>query len=181
MSNDPSKTPSEAADQRHLELAHGEGEAYQRSLRHLIEDVAHSGDQQQAGDYVVGFAQEPAEGLYHHRDGDLEFLEPTAENCHVAVAVADAVDGRFVPTLPVSVTLRSGDGEEVGPVDLPFVWHPGVYHYGANVAVPGDGVYDLRVEIGPAEFQRHDQENGDRYAEPVEVLFEDVDVKCGQR
>lgn len=182
MSNDLSKTASEEADERHLHLAREEGEAYQRSFRHMARDVAHEGDETRAGDYVIGFAQEPAEGMYAPDDGgDLEWIEPQTENCHLEVAVGDAADGRFVPHLSVAATLVSPDGDEIGPVDLPFVWHPGVYHYGANLTVPGDGSYDVEVHVEPAPFHRHDRDNGDRYAEPVVVRFEGVDVACGQR
>lgn len=181
MSEDPTKTTSEETDERFLQLAREEGEAYQRSYRHMAEDVANSGRAKEVGDYVVGYAQEPAEGLYQLTDGELEWVEPTAENCHIEVAVADVADGRFVPGLSVSATLVSQDGEQIGPVDLPFLWHPGVYHYGANLTVPGDGTYELRVEVQPAAFGRHDRENGDRYADSVEVVFEDVDVKAGQK
>ena len=180
MSNEPAKTTSEEADQRQLDLARGEGEAYQRSLKYMAEEVAHTGAMADAGDYTVGIAQEEAEGMYQLRDGELEFVEPEAENCHLEVAVADAADGRFVPHLSVTAQLSSEDGETVGPVEMPFLWHPGLYHYGANLTVPGDGTYDVRVQIEPAAFGRHDEANGDRYDESVEVTFEDVDVKCGQ-
>jgi hypothetical protein len=46
--------------------------------------------------------------------------------------------------------------------------------------VPGDGEYDLTIEVDPPEFMRHDEENGDRYAESVEVTFEGVEVETGQ-
>lgn len=182
MSEDVTKTTSEEADQRHLTLAREEGEAYLRSFRHMAENVANSGDEQQAGDYVIGYAQEEAEGLYApDEDGDLEWIEPQTENCHLAVAVGDAADGRFVPHLSVDATFVAPGGDEIGPVDLPFLWHPGLSHYGANVTVPGDGTYELRIRVDPASFHRHDEANGDRYADPVRVVFEDVDVKCGQQ
>lgn len=180
MSNDPVKTTSEEADQRQLDLARGEGEAYQRSLKYMVEEVAHTGAMKDAGDYTVGIAQEEAEGMYQLQDGELEFVEPSAENCHLEVAVADAADGRFIPHLSITAQLSNGDGETVGPVDMPFLWHPGLYHYGSNLTVPGDGTYDVHVEIEPPTFGRHDEKNGDRYVDPVEVTFEDVDVKCGQ-
>ena len=181
MSDDRTRTTSEEVDQRHLDLAREEGETYQRALRHMTEDVAHAGATREMGDYVIGFAQEPAEGMYHLRDGDLEWVEPSAENCHLEAAVADVIDGRFVPHLSVQASLTAEDGEEIGPVELPFVWHPGLYHYGANLTVPGDGTYDVRIRVEPATFPRHDKVNGDRFQEAVETLFEDVDVMCGQR
>lgn len=182
MSNDRSKSASETADERHLELAREEGEAYQRSFRHVARDVAHAGDETRAGDYVIGFAQELAEGTYAPGDGGgLEWIEPQTENCHLEVGVADAADGRFVPHLSVSATLVTPDADEIGPVDLPFVWDPGASHYGANLTVPGDGIYDVEVHVEPASFHRRDRDNGARFDEPVLVRFEGVDVACGQR
>lgn len=180
MSDEHAKRSSEAVDQRHLELARAEGEAYQQSLRHLVEDVTHSGAIAEVGDYVVGIAQEAAAGRYQIQDGQLTFVEPSAENCLLDVAVADAADGRFVPHLGVEATLQPDGGEPIGPVTLSFTWHPGLFHYGANVTVPGDGRYDVRVKIDPARFGRRDEAHGDRYDEAVEVLFEDLSVECGQ-
>lgn len=182
MSQQPTKEVSEEMDERQQELADEEGDAYQASLRHMVEDVAHTGAITDAGDVQVAIAQEEAEGMYAPAgDGDLEWVEPDDdENCHLEVSVSDAADGRFVPGLDVTATLESEDGERVGPVDLPLLWHPGLYHYGANLSVPGDGSYDVRVQVDPPTFERHDEANGDRYAEPVDVTFEDVDVKTGQ-
>ena len=138
------------------------------------------GDTQRAGDVIVGFAQEKAEGLYHLRDGQLEWVEPDDENCHIEVTVLDAVDHRFLPGLDIEATLIDEGGDEVASFDCPFLWHPGLFHYGRNVAVPGDGTYSLRVRVAAPTFPRHDKVNGKRYAEPVEVTFENVEIKTGQ-
>ena len=181
MSQEATKQPSDEVDERQLELAAAEGEAYQRSLRYMTEEVAHTGGVEVAGDFEVAFAQEEAEGMYHLRDGDLEWVEPGEdENCHLEVAVSDAADGRFVPELDVEATLVPEDGKAVGPVEIPFVWHPGLHHYGANLSLPGDGTYTIRVRVEPPTFDRHDETNGDRYAEAVDVEFEDVDVETGR-
>jgi uncharacterized protein involved in high-affinity Fe2+ transport len=55
-----------------------------------------------------------------------------------------------------------------------------IYHYGRNWRVPGDGRYRLRVRVDPPQFPRHDRINGRRFAEPVEVQFDDVEVRTGQ-
>lgn len=86
---------------------------------------------------------------------------------------------RFVPELSVQATLAAHDDGEVGPVDLDLLWHPGLYHYGENISLPGDGTYDIEITVEPPTFRRHDEENGDRYGEPATILFEDVDVKTG--
>lgn len=182
MGNEHQLEPSEEVDRRHLELAREAGEAYLRAANHMIEEVAETGAKTEAGDYVVGFAQEEAEGLYRMGNGGLEWREPSeAENCHLEVIVASAADGRFVPGLSVHAALEDAAGNEIGPQQIPFVWHPGVYHYGRNLALPGDGKYTITVDIEPASFPRHDKRNGDRFAEPIEVRFEDVAVTTGSR
>ena len=177
----PPERPSDEGDARQLDLARQEGAAYRAALQYMVTQVANTGGEQRAGDYVVGFAQEKAEGMYHPKGGALEGMAPDAtENCHLEVSVRDAGDNRFVPYLTVRATLTADDGRHVGPVDLPFLWHPGLYHYGKNLEVPGDGRYTLRVEIAPPPFARHDKVNGKRYAEPVTAEFRDVQITTGR-
>jgi len=179
MSNQPQLQPSEEVDEQQLDLAREAGETYRQAVDYMIEEVAHTGGREREGDYVVGFAQEEAEGMYRMTEGDLEWVEPgDDENCHLEVTAAAAADGRFVPGLDVTATLE-GEDETIGPEPIPFVWHPGLYHYGANLTIPGDGTYDITIEIAPATFPRHDEQNGDRFAETVVVEFDDVDVQAG--
>nr|WP_240148917.1 iron transporter [Halorubellus sp. JP-L1] len=112
-------------------------------------------------------------------DGDLEWEEPDDENCHVEVAVCDGDDGRFLPELDVSVAVLDGD-EAVAEFEPQFLWHPGLHHYGDNVKIPGDGAYSIRVDVEPPGFERHDEENGDRYRDAVQVTFDDVQLTTGQ-
>lgn len=182
----PPERPSDEGDKQQLELARKEGAAYHAELRYMVEQVADTGGEQRAGDFVVGFAQEKAEGMYHLRGpGRLEWMEPdAAENCHLEISVRDAGDDRFVPYLAIRATLTAEDGPQagahVGPVDVPFLWHPGLYHYGKNLEVPGDGRYTLHVEIAPPTFSRHDKVNGKRYAESVTAEFRGVQIKTGR-
>lgn len=181
MSSPHPLKPSEEADERHIELASEAGNAYLEAADHMIEDVADNGARTEAGEYVVGFAQEKAEGLYRMDDGELAWQEPgEGKNCHVEVIAASADDGRFVPGLTVRATLENEDGETVGPTEISMVWHPGLYHYGRNLEIPGAGTYEITVEIDPATFPRHDEQNGDRFADPVEVTFEDVRIEPGR-
>ena len=181
MGPDTTMEPSDEADERQLELAREEGDAYGRALQYMMEEVAETGGTTEAGDFRVGFAQEEAEGMYHPREDGLEWVEPDEdENCHLEVAVADAADGRFVPELDVRATLVPEEGSEVGPVEVPYVWHPSLHHYGVNLSLPEDGTYTIRIEVDPPEFPRHDEENGDRYADGATVEFEDVEVETGR-
>jgi len=181
MAHTKKQVPSDEADRRQLELAREEGNAYHRSLDYMVQEIAHTGAKKAAGDYVVGIAQEEAEGLYRpNGDGELVWEEPGENNCHLEVSVSDADDHRFIPGLDVEATLVAEDGETVGPFTAPFLWHPGLYHYGTNIKVPGDGTYDVKVKIAPPRFARHDKTNGKRYADPVEVEFPEVDIETGR-
>ena len=174
------KQPSDEVDENQLSMARAVGSAYRDAVEYMATEVAHTGGTTDAGDYTVGFAQEEAEGLWELVDeGEFEWREPDAENCHLEVAVMDRADGRPVPYADVSARFEKDD-EEYGPFDLPYLWHPGLDHYGANIELPGGGSYDVHVRVEPPQFHRHDHENGDRYGETVEVTFEDVDVETGQ-
>lgn len=181
MSSQQPNQPSEEVDERQLELAREAGDAYREAAEYMLSEVAETGAEARAGDLVVAVAQEHAEGMYRPDDGRLEWREPAdGDNCHLEVVVADADDGRFVPNLDVRATVEAENGELVGPEPVPFVWHPGLYHYGRNLEVPGDGTYAVTVAVEPPSFPRHDRTNGDRYAEPVEVRFEDLEFSTGQ-
>ena len=55
-----------------------------------------------------------------------------------------------------------------------------IYHYGRNWIVPSDGGYTLRVRVEPPTFMRHDEVNGKRFIEPVEVEFTGVRIETGK-
>lgn len=180
MPDNPEKQPSDEVDVNQILQSRTEGEAYQTSVTYMANTVANDGGTRERGEYLVGYAQEEAEGMYQLvEEGEFEFVEPDDENCHLEIVVADAGDKRFVPYCDVSATFER-EGTEHGPFDLPFLWHPGVYHYGSNLELPESGEYDLHVRVEPPEFGRHDEQNGDRYGETVEVTFEAVDVETGQ-
>ena len=171
---------SDEADEQQLDAARAQGEAFGRAVELMTGTVAQTGGSTRAGDYEIGYAIEEAEGMYALVDGELVWQEPEDENLHVEVVVRDAADGRFVPGLDVSVTLVDADGNEVGTHTQPMLWHPMLYHYGRNWVVPGDGTYTVKVHVDPATFMRHDEINGRRYAEPVDVEFTGVQVETGQ-
>ncbi|MGE3276812.1 MAG: iron transporter [Vicinamibacterales bacterium] len=176
----PPMRTSDEAEPKGLTLAKAEGKAYQETLRHMAEEVADTGGSKRAGDYVVAYAIEKAEGMYELHDGVLQWHEPDEENIHIEIAVADGADGRFVPGLDVHVTVVDKDGTELGTHEHPLLWHPYLYHYGRNWVLPADGKYTLKVHIDAPTFPRHDETNGKRYAEAVDVSFEGVKMERGQ-
>ena len=181
----PARTPpmesSDEAKANMLRMARKQGDALKEAAEFMMKEEADDGGEAHAGDYLVGYAVESAEGMYHLSNGKLEWQDPTSENCHIEVAVRDAADGRFIPGLKVRLTVLDAQGNEVGTHEQPFLWHPWLYHYGRNWKVPGDGSYTFRVHIEPPTFGRHDRKNGLRFAEPVEVEFTGVQIETGQK
>ncbi|MFC4357197.1 iron transporter [Halobium salinum] len=180
MPENPQKQTSEEVDEKQLELAKKAGDAYFEAVEYMANEVAHTGDHQEADEIIVAFAQEEAEGMYRlESEGEFEWVAPGDDNCHVEVTAMDAEDKRMIPELDIEFTLER-DGEEFGPHEADFLWHPGLFHYGKNVELPEGGTYDLHVEVDAPTFMRHDEQNGDRYGESVSVTFEDVDIETGQ-
>ncbi len=172
-----SSKPGDEADRRQFRFAKEEGEKYLASIDYRVK-AAQAGGMKNVGDYIVAFVQGKAQGMYDRSSGDeLEWIDPQAENCHIEIAVLDAVDKRFVPELKIGVKLLDADRYEVADVHAPFVWHPGFYHYGANVKLAKGGRYDLLVTIDPPTFMRHDRASGKRYSERVRVMFEGVRIQ----
>jgi hypothetical protein len=118
--------------------------------------------------------------MYHMKNGELVWQEPNKENIHIEVAVRDAADGRFIPNLNVHVRLIDSSGNDVGYHKQPFVWHPWLYHYGRNWLVSSDGMYEMQIHIEAPDFPRHDEKNGQRYANDVDVTFANVKIEAGQ-
>lgn len=181
MAKDYPGTVSDEANEVQLKLAAEQGKAYGQALEHMVSEEADDGGTQQVDDYTVAYAVEEAEGMYMWEDGELVWRNPEDENVHIEIAVADKYDGRFIPYLDVTVTVLDESGNEVGTHAQPFLWHPWLYHYGRNWRVPGDGVYQLKVDITPPAFHRHDKENGRRYARPATVQFDGVEMTTGQK
>ncbi len=177
----PPMKKSDEAKPEQLDMARAQGETYLKALTHMAKEEADDGGEKKAGNYVVAYAVESAEGMYMLEDGELTWQEPEQENCHIEISVRDGADNRFIPGLKVTVTVEDKDGKKIGKNKQDFIWHPWLYHYGRNWKVPGDGKYTLRVHIEAPKFMRHDKKNGKRYAEDVEVTFEGVHIKTGQK
>ena len=180
-SQQPPMEVTEEAKARHLDLARAQGDALQRALHEMTQNVADGGGEAHVGELLVSYAFEEAEGMWMPEDGELRWHEPEEENIHIEIGVRDAGDGRFVPGLDVQVDVIEPDGTVLGSHKHPFLWHPWLYHYGRNWKVPGDGRYRLAVHIKPAAFMRHDQKNGARFADSIDVQWSDVLIETGQK
>lgn len=177
--NPPMDPDTSEATKTQLDLAKGQGEAFGKALEYMVQQVANTGGKQHAGEYIVGYAVEDAEGMYRYRNGQLDWQNPDGENAHVEVTVCDAADGRFVPAVKVTAALITPGGQKLGPHDQELVWHPMLYHYARNWTLPEDGEYTLQVHIEPPTFMRHDEVNGRRFTKPVDVEFTGVKIQRG--
>jgi hypothetical protein len=178
----PPREVTDEASERGLALAKQAGDAYREMVDYFIGNVATSGAKQNAGDYLIGVAVEEAEPLWQMLGGSLELKEPMADaNAHLEVVVADRADGRFIPGLDVHVTLLDESGDEVGTYELPFLWHPTMYHYGRSIHVQQGGTYTMRVHVEAPGFPRHDKVNGKRYSEPVTCEFGSIRIERGRK
>jgi hypothetical protein len=54
-----------------------------------------------------------------------------------------------------------------------------IYHYGRNWVVPSGGAYTLRARVEPPTFMRHDEVNGRRLTEPVELAYHRREGRAG--
>lgn len=176
----PTDPSTSEADRTQLDHAKRQGDAYQDALQYMTQEVAQTGGMRPAGDYLVGYAIEDAEGMYVWTGGEAVWRNPQIGNAHVEIAVCDAADGRFVPDLHVTVEVVTPEGGTLGPYPHELMWHPMMYHYARDWKLPADGDYTLRVRIDPPTFLRHDEVNGRRFLEPVEVEFAGVPIELGK-
>jgi hypothetical protein len=176
---DPPARASNEATVEELEVARREGDAYGDALKAMADEDGVVVTR--AGDYLIAFVNEEAEGMYERAGDRLVWREAAPEaTVHLEVAVADGADGRFVPGLGVHVQVDQ-DGRTLVSTDLPFLWHPFLYHYGSNAKLPGTGPYDVTVTVDAPQFMRHDPVNGRRYAETVTARFEKVTFASGRK
>lgn len=172
---------SNEANKKQLQLARDQGDAYANALKEMTDREADSGKNQAAGDYIVGYAVEKAEGMHVWATGKLRWQEPGKENAHIEVAVQDKLDGRFMPYLNVEVSVYDKQGQELGTKVHPFLWHPWLYHYGSNWQLPSSGLYGIEIRIEPPKFARHDKINGTRHSAPITTRFDDIQIETGRK
>ncbi|MDG4824826.1 iron transporter [Asanoa sp. WMMD1127] len=183
MTTEPTYPPMEESNEAtrdELRVAREQGDAYGHAIGAMAdEDGAATA---RAGDYLVALVNEEAEGMYMLDDGVLVWREAAPDaNVHLEVAVADAGDGRFVPGLRVHVDVERAGKPILTNVELPFLWHPFLYHYGGNAKVPDAGPFEVTVRIAAPTFMRHDPVNGKRYDSRVDVRFENVTFANGRK
>lgn len=164
-----------------IRLAHQQGKAYQEAVDYL-KKIVEGYDEKQVDDYLITVCAEEAEGLYHLEDGQLEWEDPAEGlNAHLEIIVQDADDKRFIPELNVQATLYTEDNKIIQEKHHPFLWHPYVFHYGANWKIPEEGKYFIEVKISAPRFHRHDVVKGKKYPRQVKLEFGPVKMETERK
>lgn len=171
----PPTVVSDEAEPHHHAMSQAQGDAYLTALKHMAEKVADRGMEAPVGQMIVAVAIEEAEGMYEMEDGTLRWMEPSEQNYHIEVSARDAADNRFIPGLEVSVRVVQED-VMVFESALPMLWHPWLYHYGANATLPTDSPLAVEVEIAALQIPRHDEKNGIRHTDDLFVRFEGIEL-----
>jgi len=177
----PPMQKSDEADLKQLQFARVQGDTYAEALSFMANEEADDGGETRAGDYIVAYAVEHAEGMYALVGDELKWQNPNDFNAHIEISVRDAADNRFIPGLEIRLAVDDHQGKRVGEHKQPFLWHPWLYHYGRNWKLPGDGEYTFHVLIEAPTFMRHDHENGKRYGNDIVVDFTKVKVSTGRK
>lgn len=169
------------------ELAQAPGAAYHQTLGALYENV-NAGEARQVGDYLVGYAIDYALATWNLDEAKNKFRyeidteETTQLNAHVEATVQEARTGRFVPGLHLTATLADAQGHDLGTHELPFEWHPWVFHYGENWRVPRSGpAYRLRLRAEAPTFRRYGRTAGQVFSRRFDVSFDSVRVVTGSQ
>ncbi len=160
------------------------GEAYSNTLQAMYKQ-ANDGSDTISGDYFMAYAIEYSEGYWYVKDDKLIYKtdnEMSAEhNGHVEVSVRDAKTKRFMHDLNVTASLYEPDGSRIGTQKEMFMWHPWLYHYGKNWRVPKGNTYRLAVHIDPPAYRRYGQTTGNQFSHPLDMTFNNVLIKTGQK
>lgn len=162
-------------------LAGDQGRAYDAALKTLLAEDPHM--QSRTDDFIITASFEPAEGLYTLRtDGTLAWEEPPpGANQHLEVVAQDRQDKRFVPGLDVSMKIFDVSHRFVGEKKLVYLWHPFVYHYGADATIPDEGDYNIEVAVAKARFPRHDELRGKRYQQNLTISMGRIHLTPGRK
>jgi hypothetical protein len=133
------------------------------------------------GGYLIAFSTEYARNLSFPSKGRPRWQSLKKENAHIGIAVHDEKDLHFIVGLTVTVSVMDSNGNDIGTKIHPLLLRPGLYHYGVNWVLPGDGEYTIHVKIETPETMLYNEENNTRYLTSNEVNFFHVNIKTGQK
>jgi uncharacterized protein involved in high-affinity Fe2+ transport len=177
-------TPLSEKMEAQTRLSKTTGDAYKNTLKEMFHQAT-DGKDTVSGDYFIAVADEYAEGHWFYKENKFVYMigneQSAKQNAHVEVAVCDAKTGRFLHDLNVVVTLYKGD-QKISMQKVPFMWHPWLYHYGLNWRVPAAGKnYRFMVHFDPPAYRRYGKNMGKQFTNPVDIEFDNLTIKTGQK
>lgn len=157
---------------------------------------ANAGSEKKVGDYTIDYAVEYGEAYWEFHKGRFRYAieneNNARRNAHLEVVPRDGLTGNFLPGVTVKAVVTGPDGPVPPPVEadpvgsqgdggVPLMWHSWLYHYGENWRVPKAGTYRMQVHFTAPTARRYGRASGDRMAEPVDLTFDGVTIKTGQK
>lgn len=178
------KKPLSELMEQHQNIARLPGKAFKHTLKDMYKQ-ANDGKDTVTGDYFVAVAVEYAEGWWHYAGDKFRYKVENEEsgktNAHVEVAICDAKTTRFMHDMNIQATLYE-NSKLIGTKHEPFMWHPWLYHYGENWRVPmASKHYRIHVHFDPPPYKRYGRLYGKQFTKPVDIDFDDIHIKTGQK
>lgn len=172
---------SQLDHERKENLAKAQGITYSLALDEMKGEASHASVEIE--DYIISVACENAEGMYmYSSSGKLHWMVPEKkDNQHFEVSVQDKDDKRFIPSLEVNAQILDENKKMVTKMEVPFIWHPFLFHYGVNCSIPKKGTYYAVIEIKKPAFHRHDQTYGKKYEKDVSVTLGPITLTPGRK
>ena len=168
-------------------LAQAQGDAFHQTTQAMYAQ-ANDGHDKPLGDYHVGYAIEYAEAYWYFPDSTSRKLRyqthvesSAVSNGHVEITVLEARTGRFLPGLHITGTVLDEHNQPIATHDVPFMWHPWLYHYGENWRVRGTGTYHLRIHADAPAYRRYGRTAGREFASAIDTEFDNVKITSGQK
>lgn len=131
--------------------------------------------EQMTCDYRISLAATPVKGWYAPVNGQLVWITPeTTANEHLEVTLVNTIDQKTLPNSGGSLSIYDLNNKLLETKPLIMMWSPEGYHYGNNFIIPGNGNYNVKVDLTPPMFARHNRQIGNRFFNPASVVFQNV-------
>ena len=127
-----------------------------------------------AGEYLIAYMVEKRRETQSLKEGESVMEQSQNENAFIGIAIHSASDLHFIENLIVTVTVIDEKELIIGKQRHFVHKSPKLHYYGKNWALPGDGLYTIRVQIDSSNLK--DGKN----QEDVEVEFTNVMIYTGQ-
>ena len=161
-------------------------ESSKKSTKDIVREIVDYSYQKDAymghrieGGYLIAYLVEKARKLQYLKEGEIT-QEPKNENAYIGIAVHSESDLQFIKNLIVMVTVIDERGNVIGNQQHLYHPRPELHNYGMNWVLPGDGLYTIRVHVGPANLKRGGDMKNNKTPGIVEVEFPHIRIQTGQ-